>query len=1021
MKRTLIFLHRTFWIGVVSIVIVAILLFMGLRFFAASYITKQRPAIEAWMSNFLGQPLQIENLTLSWKNITPTVEGRNVVILDDAKTHPLVAFGEVGIGINLLDSLLHAKLQLGSISIANAHLTAQQNAAGEVVIDGFKKVIPEQMNANGDNLDAFMGWLLVAPELSLQNIAVDWYDKENKLLPIRNLALNLRNYWRYHVIWGHAALDQSIPTALDFVVKLHGNWAQKQNIRSQIYLNAHQVDLGQWAHTFGKYTLQKGLADFEVWANLRGEEWQSVQSIFTAKQLSVNVAGIPEPLSVAQATANVLWHTDSKQVWKLDAAFENVSYAHWQKIPGFSGLTGSLEMTPQSGTLQLKSHDVIADFGKLFQNKLALTQLQGTTHWEHAANGWQIKASNVQINTVDAQAKANMDLLLPADQSSPVINLLANCSLSGREHLADYLPIGILSHGLVNWLNDAIVKAKTVRSTLILRGPVHNFPFDNHDGVFLVDSHLSDVDLAYWPKWPSLTQVYGELKFAGRQMQMTIDSAQITGITLHNFHAEIPVIEKKVLAMLNVDGSVVGDVADAIKFLQASPLQNSFMGSVKSIQAKGPMQLQLHLAIPLEHTDIKTVVAGKVDLQKSQFSIPTRNLQLTDLTGLLNFTRDGITADRLTARLWDKPITMHISQNNQKTNIAVNYADVTANLTAADNAWLIALHSPQLDGQITIPNNKQQTLTANFQRLYLTSDNDQNFNKIKPTDLPPIQLTADDLRYNGKQYGHLQLQLSPQSGGMQIKTLQATSPTFNLTASGDWLLQNKQQITRLTGDLTSKNVAAMLSSWGYPPAIKAQQGKLSFAVNWQGAAYSPSLDTMMGSLNLIMQRGEITNIGSQSAVKMDIGRLVNLLSIESLTRRLRLDFSDLTARGFSFDTFKGDFSVRNGNAYTQNMFIDGSVAQVGITGRIGLSAKDYDLMISITPQLTSSLPVIVGIATGPIGPLVGAATWVASKIVSPTVNHMATDTYRMTGSWSDPKIKQTGGFLMSPTPAPAGN
>ena len=124
-----------------------------------------------------------------------------------------------------------------------------------------------------------------------------------------------------------------------------------------------------------------------------------------------------------------------------------------------------------------------------------------------------------------------------------------------------------------------------------------------------------------------------------------------------------------------------------------------------------------------------------------------------------------------------------------------------------------------------------------------------------------------------------------------------------------------------------------------------------------------------------------------------------------MPRRLTLDFSDLTKKGFEFRVFKGDFVFKKGNAFTRNAYLDGPVAKVSLQGRIGFANKDVDLKLSVAPYVTSSLPLIVGVAGGPIA---GVVTWVVSKILSPSIGKAVGFTYKVTGPWKKPKVHKLG-------------
>ena len=76
----------------------------------------------------------------------------------------------------------------------------------------------------------------------------------------------------------------------------------------------------------------------------------------------------------------------------------------------------------------------------------------------------------------------------------------------------------------------------------------------------------------------------------------------------------------------------------------------------------------------------------------------------------------------------------------------------------------------------------------------------------------------------------------------------------------------------------------------------------------------------------------------------------------ALPRRLSLDFRDVFQRGFGFDAIEGDFAIREGSAFTDNLVLRGPAAQAAIQGRAGLVAQDYEQQASVYASFGSSLP-----------------------------------------------------------------
>jgi uncharacterized protein YhdP len=132
---------------------------------------------------------------------------------------------------------------------------------------------------------------------------------------------------------------------------------------------------------------------------------------------------------------------------------------------------------------------------------------------------------------------------------------------------------------------------------------------------------------------------------------------------------------------------------------------------------------------------------------------------------------------------------------------------------------------------------------------------------------------------------------------------------------------------------------------------------------------------------------------------------MGLASIAALPRRLALDFSDLTDKGLAFDTVRGDFDLRDGNAYTENLLLKGPAAEIGLIGRVGLKNKDYDQTAVVTGSVGNSLSIPVASALVG-GPVVGAAVLLFTQVFKEPLKGLARGYYRITGGWDNPTVER---------------
>jgi uncharacterized protein YhdP len=163
-----------------------------------------------------------------------------------------------------------------------------------------------------------------------------------------------------------------------------------------------------------------------------------------------------------------------------------------------------------------------------------------------------------------------------------------------------------------------------------------------------------------------------------------------------------------------------------------------------------------------------------------------------------------------------------------------------------------------------------------------------------------------------------------------------------------------------------------------------------------GAPTADALKDATGHIQVALDKGQITGL------KPGAGRVVGLASVAALPRRLALDFSDLTDKGLAFDSIRGDFDLREGSAFTDNVLVKGPAAEIGLIGRVGLKNKDYDQTAVVTGNVSSSLP----LAAFAAGPVIGGAVLLFTQVFKQPLKGLARGYYRITGNWDNPTVER---------------
>ncbi len=168
-------------------------------------------------------------------------------------------------------------------------------------------------------------------------------------------------------------------------------------------------------------------------------------------------------------------------------------------------------------------------------------------------------------------------------------------------------------------------------------------------------------------------------------------------------------------------------------------------------------------------------------------------------------------------------------------------------------------------------------------------------------------------------------------------------------------------------------------------------------LSWQGGVEDFRLEDLIGTVSLKMGKGQFLKVEPGAA------RLLGLLSLQSLPRRISLDFRDIFTDGFAFDAIQGDVRFSQGVARTTDMALRGPAARIGMRGSVDLIKENQDLRLHIQPRLEDTVAV-AGALLG--GPVVGLGTFLANKLLKNPIGEAVTFEYDVTGSWVEPVVKK---------------
>lgn len=324
--------------------------------------------------------------------------------------------------------------------------------------------------------------------------------------------------------------------------------------------------------------------------------------------------------------------------------------------------------------------------------------------------------------------------------------------------------------------------------------------------------------------------------------------------------------------------------------------------------------------------------------------------------------------------------------------------------------WRLRSAGENLEGSIRFPATRaaDRDVVIDLARLHwpvVERDEPESLTppmRTQPAAVPAFGIAVRDLRWGDLDLGELRFTSHKSDRGLEIEQFSAVGDGLELAGSGAWLGEDVpggdgMPRTRMRVRVAADNLGRALGEAGFDLALERGKAVIEFDGSWPGSPVDFALQRTSGRLDLVISDGAIP------AARPGAGRLLGLVSLNSIPRRLRLDFSDVFGEGLGFDRLAGRFELDDGIARTtEDLRIDAPAAEIRVRGATDLRNRTYDQTLIVRPGLSATLPIIGALAGGPVGAAAGAAL---QQIFSKPLRGVTEIRYSVTGPWDDPVIE----------------
>lgn len=366
--------------------------------------------------------------------------------------------------------------------------------------------------------------------------------------------------------------------------------------------------------------------------------------------------------------------------------------------------------------------------------------------------------------------------------------------------------------------------------------------------------------------------------------------------------------------------------------------------------------------------------------------------------------RDGILLDEVETNGFLPPLKRIDAKIGRFDLMGQMLTQLHVNAAPTELGWRFNAQADEFDGWIDFyPDWMAQGLKLEAKKWYLSPEikhgSDADFGSEQVlTNLPPVAINVEDFQFFGKSFGRLALQASPDKNGYNIQTLSLTSKDVNLSGSGMWRQQAGQNDTQFDLKLSARQFQLLSQRLGIDPGVNDAPLNIDASLAWQGAPYEFSLETLNGQVKFDLGKGHLSQVSDKGA------RIFSLFSLDSLVRKLSLDFTDVFGQGMYFDSFNGNLQIDQGVVKTTDTEMDAIVGNMKVRGYTDLTSQSLNYDIRFVPQLASSVPTVVLLSTSAW--TLGLGAFALTKVLEPVIEVISELRFRVTGTMAEPVVEE---------------
>lgn len=346
-----------------------------------------------------------------------------------------------------------------------------------------------------------------------------------------------------------------------------------------------------------------------------------------------------------------------------------VDLGYFRNAPAVRNLSGTLLAGAEGGQVLVDAPDLVMQYPKVYDWWLDHKSATGKVGWVLRPEEQKISIYGEDLSVIGEEGTVKGDFfadasLVPREEGMDFY-LSAGLTDSDAAYWSKFVPVKA-PENLRNWLTQASPEGAVTEGSIIYRGKVKR-GWEPYRSIQLAFK-APDASVQFLESWPRLEQVDLNLFVSNTEVSVTSSSAALPGIELDDILLRVDATPG--VSFLDLSLSGAGETDAVLDLVRQTGLRNQVGDGLDSLLFSGQSNLSANIQMPLKNDIALSDLDIQVDLslQGNDLLLADQNIEIEGIEGDLRFDNAGLSAEALTAQLWEQDLSISIVEDRE-TNV----------------------------------------------------------------------------------------------------------------------------------------------------------------------------------------------------------------------------------------------------------------------------------------------------------------------------------------------------------------